>query len=286
MILEESYELQNRTKMPKLGFGTWFIDDDKAAEAVRQAIALGYRHIDTAEAYGNERGVGEGVRTSGVKREDIFVTSKLAAEMKSYESATAAIEETLSKMDIGYLDLMIIHSPQPWAGWRGEKRYFDENKEVWKALEHYYREGKLKAIGVSNFLEDDFESLLPDCEIKPMVNQVLTHIGNTPLSLIDYCNKLGIQMVSYSPVGHGMILKDKTVSDMAVSYGVTPAQLCIRYCIQLGSAAIPKSSNPAHMKENAQVDFVITDEDMAKLKEIKIKEPYGEFSVFPVFSGR
>ena len=286
MILEECYELSNGMKLPKLGFGTWFIDDDKAAVAVSKAIALGYRHIDTAEAYGNERGVGEGIRRSGLPREELFVTTKLAAECKSAETAKKAIEESLRKMDIGYLDLMVIHSPQPWAEWRSEKRYFEENKEVWKVLEEYQQDGWIKAIGVSNFLIDDLESLLSSCTVKPVVNQVLTHIGNTPLSLIDYCVGKGIQMVSYSPVGHGKILQDRTVTKIACRYGVSPARLCIRYCLQLGTAAIPKSSNPVHMKENTDVGFTISDEDMEELKALKLEEPYGELSVFPVFSGK
>ena len=175
MILQECYTLPNGVTIPKLGLGTWFIEDDKAAQAVRNAVASGYRLIDTAQAYGNERGVGEGVRTCGLPREDLFVTSKVAAEAKSYEAAAQSIDETLAKMGLDYLDLMIIHSPQPWAEFRVENRYFAENKEVWRALEDAYAAGKLRAIGVSNFLRDDLENLLEDCRIKPMVNQILLH---------------------------------------------------------------------------------------------------------------
>ena len=175
MILDKTVTLNNGVKIPMLGFGTWCIDDDKAAEAVKTAIDLGYRHIDTAQAYGNERGVGEGVRTCGVPRDELFVVSKVAAENKSYDSAAKSIDETLAKTGLEYLDMMIIHAPQPWAEWRGEKRYFEENREVWRALEDAYDTGKLRAIGVSNFLRDDLESLLPHCRIKPAVNQVLAH---------------------------------------------------------------------------------------------------------------
>ena len=286
MIFEETYTLSNGVRIPKLGFGTWFIDDDKAAEAVRQAVAIGYRHIDTAQAYGNERGVGEGVRTCGVPRDQIFVTSKVAAENKTYESAMASIDETLSRMGLDYLDLMIIHSPQPWAEWRGEKRYFAENREVWKAMEDAHKDGKLRAIGVSNFLQDDLESLLPTCEIRPMVNQILVHIGNTPVSLIEYCKSEGIQVESYSPIAHGQILQNDLVAEMAGKYGVSAARLCVRYAIQIGTAALPKTGNPEHMRENAEVEFVISEEDMSELKNLKFEEPYGEFRVFPVFSGK
>ena len=285
MIFTETYPLSNGTNIPKLGFGTWFIEDNLAAEAVRQAVAAGYRHIDTAQAYDNERGVGEGIRTCGISREQIFVTSKVAAENKTYQSAADSIDETLQKMGLEYLDLMIIHSPQPWAEWRGEKRYFEENKETWKALEDAYKAGKLKAIGVSNFLQDDLESLLPSCEIRPMVNQILLHIGNTPLSLIEYCRSQNIQVESYSPIAHGQILKNPFVTEMAAKYGVTAPQLCVRYAIQMGTAALPKTGNPAHMKENAAIDFLIAEEDMEKLMHLSFEDTYGEFRVFPVFSG-
>ena len=149
MIFKETYTLENGVQIPKLGLGTWFIDDDKAAEAVRAAVKLGYRLIDTAQAYGNERGVGEGVRTCGVPREKLFVASKVAAELKTYASAAKSIDETLEKMGLDYLDQMIIHSPQPWNEFRVEKRYFEENKEVWRALEDAQAAGKVKVIGVS-----------------------------------------------------------------------------------------------------------------------------------------
>ena len=160
MILKETYELANGVQIPRLGLGTWFIDDDKAAEAVRAAVKLGYRLIDTAQAYGNERGVGEGVHTCGIPREELFVASKVAAELKTYEAAAKSIDETLEKMGLDYLDQMIIHSPQPWNEFRVEKRYFEENKEVWRALEDAQAAGKVKVIGVSNLLKDDLENLL------------------------------------------------------------------------------------------------------------------------------
>lgn len=199
MILNETYTLENGLSIPKLGLGTWFIDDDQAAEAVRTAVKLGYRLIDTAQAYGNERGVGEGVRTCGVPREELFVASKVAAELKTYDEAKKSIDETLEKMGLDYLDQMIIHSPQPWNQFRVEKRYSEENKAVWRALEDAQSEGKIKVIGVSNFLRDDLENLLSDCRVKPMVNQILLHISNTDLALLDYCREQGIQVEAYSP---------------------------------------------------------------------------------------
>ena len=286
-ILNENYTLFNGVQIPKLGLGTWFINDKDAAEAVRQAVKLGYRLVDTAQAYMNEAGVGEGVRTCGLPREQIFVTDKIAAEAKSYEDAKKAIDDMLAKTGLDYIDLVIIHAPQPWKKWRNKKdRYFEENKQVWKAMEEAYKAGKLKAIGVSNFLQDDLESLHPSCEIKPMVNQVICHISNTPKELIAFCEKEGILVEAYAPIAHGKVLKNKEIAAMANKYGVTVAQLCIRYDLQLGTVALPKTANPAHMKENAAVDFTISDEDMAALKNIAPIKGYGMMRIMPVFSGK
>ena len=286
MILNETYTLANGMTIPKLGLGTWFIDDDKAAQAVREAVKLGYRLIDTAQAYGNERGVGEGVRTCGLPREQLFVASKVAAELKDYDSAAKSIDETLNKMGLDYLDQIIIHSPQPWTEFRVEKRYFEENRAVWRALEDAQAAGKVKVIGVSNFLRDDLENLLSDCRVRPMVNQILLHISNKDKDLVDYCKEQNIQVEAYSPIAHGEALKNPAIAAMAQKYGVTAAQLCIRYVIQLGTVALPKTADPAHMKDNAAVDFVISAADMDALVHMDRIQSYGDFNVFPVFSGK
>lgn len=286
MILNETFALADGTTIPKLGLGTWFIDDDKAAEAVRDAVALGYRLIDTAQAYGNERGVGEGVRTCGVAREEMFVASKVAAELKTYEEAAASIDETLERMGIDYLDQMIIHSPQPWTEFRVERRYFEENREVWRALEDAQAAGKVRVIGVSNFLRDDLESLLAGCRVRPAVNQILLHIGNTDSELLEYCAGQGILAEAYSPIAHGEALKNPAIAEMAACYGVSVAQLCIRYAIQLGTVALPKTADPDHMRENAAVDFEISEKDMDALRNVERFRDYGAFNVFPVFSGK
>lgn len=156
MILNETYKMSNGLEIPKLGLGIWLIDDNNVAEAVREAVKIGYRHIDTAQAYGNERGVGEAVRTCGISRDEIFVTSKVAAENKTYESTANSIDETLNKMKLDYVDMMVIHSPQPWAEVnQSENRYLPENRQVWKAMEDAVKAGKVRTIGVSNFLEND-----------------------------------------------------------------------------------------------------------------------------------
>ena len=283
MIINETYRLSNGVEIPKLGLGTWFIGDDEAAQAVRDAVEIGYRNIDTAQAYGNERGVGEGVRTSGVARDELFVSTKLAAEIKDYDGAVAAIDQSLATMGLDYIDLMLIHSPQPWADWRGGD-YAEGNREAWRALEDAYQAGKLRSIGVSNFTERDLDNILATATVAPQVNQLLVHAGNTPTELIDYCTSKNILVQAYSPIAHGEILDNQEVAAMAANYGATVPQLCIRYVIQLGTQALPKTANPEHMRSNAQLDFVISDDDMLALKNLEDKD-YGEHSYFPVYSG-
>ena len=287
MILEESYVLSNGVKIPKLGLGTWFIPDEQAAEAVRQATALGYRQIDTAQAYGNEAGIGAGVKSCGVLREEMFVTSMVAAEHKTYEAAAKSIDDSLMKMGLDYIDMMIIHSPQPWAEVnQSSNRYFEENRQVWKAMEAALAAGKVRAIGVSNFLKEDIDSLWETAEVKPMVNQVLCHISNAPAALVQYCQSKGIVMEAYSPVAHGEALKNESIKAMAEKYGVTVPQLCIRFDLQLGMIVLPKAANPEHMKTNAEIDFTILDEDMNTLMNMEKIKDYGEYSRFPVFGGK
>lgn len=278
--------LNNGVKIPQLGLGTWFIDDSDAAEAVK-AARLGYRHFDTAQAYGNERGVGEGIRGCGVSREEIFAVSKVAAEHKTYDSAAKSIDETLLKTGLDYLDMMIIHSPQPWDKVnQSDDRYVEGNRAAWRALEDAYKAGKLRAVGVSNFKKEDIESLLETAEIKPMVNQILLHISNTPAELIKYCGEKGIVVEAYSPIGHGEILNQPDIMAMAEKYGVTVPQLCIRYTLQLGAVSLPKTADPAHMKSNSEVDFEISEQDMEVLKSVKPIESYGKSGVFPVYGGK
>ena len=284
MILDETFTLSNGVEIPKLGLGTWFIADDVAAQAVRDAISIGYRNIDTAQAYGNERGVGEGIRTAGVPREDFFVSTKLAAEIKDYEGAVAAIDGSLATMGLDYVDLMLIHSPQPWSDFRGGD-YSEGNREVWRALEEAYEAGKIRSIGVSNFLEKDVESLLETAKVVPHVNQLLVHVGNTPSDLLEYCALKKVLVQAYSPIAHGAILGNPTVAEVAERYGVSIPQLCIRYTLQLGTQSLPKTGNPEHMRDNAQVDFVISNEDMAALRDLDDRD-YGEYTAFPVYSGK
>lgn len=286
-IFEETLTLNNGVAIPRLALGTWLIDDAAAADAVKAAVAIGYRHIDTAQAYGNERGVGEGIRCCGVPREKLFVTTKVAAEHKIYGAAAASIDASLAKTGLDYLDMIIIHSPQPWAAVnQSDDRYEEGNREAWRALEDAQAAGKVRAIGVSNFNAGDLDNILGACRVKPAVNQVLAHIANTPKALIDRCQAQGIAVEAYSPVAHGEAMKRPEIIAMAEKYGVSVPQLCIRYDWQLGLIVLPKTANPDHMRANAAIDFAISDADMQILLGLAPMTDYGDASVFPVFGGR
>ncbi len=284
MVLQENYKLSNGIAIPKLGLGTWLIDNYNVVQAVKEAIDLGYRHIDTAQAYQNEAGVGKGIRESGVDRKELFVTTKLAAEVKSYNEAAKAIDKSLESMGLDYLDLMIIHSPKPWAAFLTDATYDEGNREAWRALEEAYKAGKLKAIGVSNFEIADLDNILGTCTVKPMVNQILAHISQMPADLIQYCKTNDILVEAYSPIGHGELFKNRDVSAIAEKYQVSVPQLAIRFCLQHGFLPLPKSTNPAHMKNNADLDFEISEGDMAILNNLEQIEDYGDAGKFPVYA--
>lgn len=285
-MLKETFTLSNGVEIPKVGLGTWMIADDQVGQAVVAAVEMGYRHIDTAQAYQNERGVGEGIRTCGVAREELFVTTKLDAGIKDYDTAKEAIEASLNAMQLDYIDLMIIHAPTPWQNFGGEDRFFEGNLAAWRALEEAYAAGKLRAIGVSNFERADIDNLVDNAEVPPMLNQILAHISNMPVDLIDYSQSKGMIVEAYSPVGHGEILKRADIKSIAEKYNVTVPQLAIRFLLQLGLLPLPKTANPAHMKNNADVDFIISDADMETLKTVERIKDYGEASMFPVYGGR
>ncbi len=283
MILQDTFALANGVAIPKLGLGTWRIDDEEVAQVVRNAIEIGYRHIDTAQAYDNERGVGEGLRASGVARGDVFVTTKLAAEYKSYAEAKTRIDGSLQALGLDHIDLMLIHSPQPWAEFREGGHFFEGNLEAWRALEEAYDAGKVRSIGVSNFERADLDNLLDNGRVAPMVNQVLAHVGATPFDLIDYSRSKGILVEAYSPVAHGALLNNREVGTLAEKYSVSVAQLCIRYCLQLDLLPLPTTAHVAHMRSNLDVGFMISDADMETLKGAQSETDYGAAGVFPVF---
>ncbi len=286
-MFNKSLTLSNGVEIPQLALGTWLIDNGRVGAAVKAAVDMGYTHVDTAQAYANERGIGEAIRTCEIARNKLFITTKVAAEHKDYRSAAKGIDGSLKAMGLDYIDLMIIHSPQPWMEVnQSDNRYFEGNLEAWRALTDAYKAGKLRSIGVSNFLKEDIDNIWNNAEVKPMVNQVLCHISNTPLDLIEYCQSKGIVMEAYSPVAHGEALRISAIAEMAKKYGVSIPQLCIRYDIQLGMVVLPKTANPEHMKTNADIDFVISDEDMETLKRAQKIDNYGASSFFPVFGGK
>lgn len=284
-MITKEIKMYNGVKIPVVGYGTWLVDNSVAAEKVKMAIEEGYRHIDSAQAYGNEVGVGKGIKECGLKREDLFIVTKVQAEIKNYEDAKRSIDESLKRLNLDYVDLILIHCPQPWAEFRGPKRYFKENIEVWKALEDAYKEGKARSIGVSNFLVDDLENIINNCEIKPMANQICCHIGHTLVDVIKFCHKNDIVVEAYSPIAHGRALENKVIQQMAEKYNVSVAQLCLQYTLELDTVTLPKASSREHMRDNINFDFHISQEDMIAL--MKLNEfDYGEDAFWPVFNKR
>ena len=186
-------------------------------------------------------------------------------------------------MEVEYIDLVIIHSPQPWDVFGGENRYEKDNLAAWKALEEFQQAGKIRAIGLSNFQQSDVQNILDNGSVKPAVNQILAHITNVPAELIKFCQDNDILVEAYSPIGHGELFKNDSVKEMAEKYSVSIPQLAIRFDYQLGLLPLPKTANPEHMKNNADVDFEISEDDMQTLLSLKKIEDYGEHSNFPVY---
>ncbi|MDE6441629.1 MAG: aldo/keto reductase, partial [Clostridia bacterium] len=252
-MLKEDYVLNNGVKIPKLGLGTWQMSETQAEEATLNALKLGYRQIDTAAAYGNEAGVGRGIKKSGIKREDIFITTKIQAEIKTAEGAAEAIENSLKLLDSDYIDLMLIHAPMPWDEIcyrkpRPAHRYEKENVAVWKVMEKYLESGKLRAIGLSNFEIHDILNIIENTSVKPAVNQVRCYVGHTPRKAINFAREQGILIQAYSPNATGRLLSNETATRLAEKYKVTVPQLAIRYDLQLGTHPLPKTANVLHME--------------------------------------
>lgn len=269
-MLKENFVLSNGVKIPKIGFGTWQIANEVVFGPVTEALKAGYIHIDSASGYGNEEGVGEAVRASGIPRAELFITTKVPAEIKSYEAAVENIHSSLEKLDLGYIDLLLIHAPQPWdKPWQAGHRYYEENKDVYRAMEEAYDAGKVKAIGVSNFFIEDLKNILTHCKIKPMVNQISFHIGNTQDEIVAFCREHDILIEGYSPIATGRLLEHVEVGKMAEKYGVSIAQLCIKYVLQHDILPLPKSANNERIVQNTELDFVISAEDMIYLDGLK-----------------
>ncbi|GEN95447.1 aldo/keto reductase [Pediococcus ethanolidurans] len=271
-VLTETFELANGVKIPKVGFGTWQTPaGDVAYQAVRNALKVGYRHIDTAKAYGNEADVGRAVRDSGIARDQIFVTSKLPAQSKTYDEAMADFESTFKKLDIDYVDLYLVHAPWPWS--QIGKDCDEGNVEVWRAMQDIYASGRVKAIGVSNFNVHDLENVMADAKIKPMVNQIQYYVGFTEPKITEFAKKNNILVEAYSPLATGGLLRNEKMATLAKKYDVSVAQMALRFCLQNGILPLPKAVGEDHIENNAKLDFEISDADMVTLNNMPDTAP-------------
>ncbi len=261
--------LSNGVKMPCIGYGTWQAPDSGiTVNNVMTALRSGYRHVDTAAIYGNEESVGEGVRKSGIAREDVFVTTKHWITERGYQKTIAACEGSLKKLGLDYIDLYLIHWP---AVARCDPKWEETNLDTWRGFERLYKDGKVRAIGVSNFLPVQLDSLIRNCEIGPMVNQIEFHPGCLQRETVSYSRYKGMIVEAWSPLGSGAVLKDAFLAKIAAGYGKTVAQLCIRFALQNGVIPLPKSSSPARIQSNTDVfDFEISPEDMRAIADMPI----------------
>jgi len=266
--LTDTYTLNTGAAIPKIGFGTWQIPNgDDAYDATLFALKSGYRHIDTARVYGNEESVGQAIRDSGIKREDIFLTTKLPAEVKTYEGALEKFETSLTTLGVDYVDLYLIHAPWPWSDRGGD--YTEGNIQAWKAMEKIFRSGRAKAIGVSNFAIKDLEAILESGTIVPAVNQIRFFIGHTSEDVTKFCEDHGILIEAYSPLATGQILGNPHVQKIADKYNTSVAQISLRYTIQRGTVTLPKSTHEEYIVQNADIDFEIDATDMTYLDSLK-----------------
>lgn len=265
--LQDTYTLANDVQIPCIGFGTWQTPDGEIAiNSVKAALKAGYRHIDTAACYGNEASVGQAIKESGVPREEIFVTSKVWNTERGYEKTLAAFETTMAKLDLDYVDLYLIHWP---AAANQFENWKEINAQTWRALEELYIKGKVKAIGVSNFLPHHLEALLEGAKVVPMVNQIEYHPGFMQAESVAFCKAHNILVEAWSPLGTGNVLNNEPLIMMAQKYSKTVAQICIRWVLQHGLLPLPKSITESRIIENTEVfDFELKEEDMAIIDAI------------------
>ena len=262
-----TYTLANGVEMPKIGFGTWRTKGQQTVDLVKYAIETGYTSIDTAAAYENEEFVGQGIRESGAKREDLFITTKLRNRYHGYDTTLFAFDESMKKLGLDYLDLYLIHWPNPI---QYRTTWQEATIGTWKAFEELYKAGRIRAIGVSNFMPHHIELLKAHCEILPMVNQLRLCPGVTQPEVVAYCKKNNILVEAYSPFGTGAIFKVPQMQQLAQKYGRSVGQICLRWSMQMGWLPLPKSANPDRVKENLNVfDFELEPEDVELIANLK-----------------
>ena len=265
--LTDTFVLANGVEIPCIGYGTWQTPSgDVARDSVKAALDAGYRHIDTAFAYGNEADVGEGIKASGVNRKDIFLTTKHWITERGYEKTVAAIDASLKNLDVDYLDLYLVHWPcveKVSPNWK------EINAETWRGFEKAYKEGKIRALGVSNYQQKHLEALDEFATVKPVVNQIEFHPGYTQIDNVRYCQNRGMLVQAWSPLGNGAVLKDETLAAIAAKYGRSVAQICICFALQNDVLPLPKSVTPSRIAENARVfDFELAEDDVKTLMEM------------------
>ncbi len=262
--LTSTYTLANGIKIPIVGFGTWQTPDGEVAvSSVKAALQEGYRHIDTAQAYKNEEGVGRAIKESGIPREEIFLTTKLWNKNHSYDLTMSSFAESLEKLQTDYVDLFLIHWPNP-VDFRDH--WQEANAQSWKAMEELYEAGKIKAIGVSNFRPHHIEELKKTAKILPMVNQIFLAPGEKQEAVVAYCEENNIRLEAYSPLGTGKIFAVPEMQELAAKHDKTIAQIALRWSLQHGFLPLPKSVTPSRIRENAQLfNFELSAADMAQI---------------------
>lgn len=264
----EYYILSNGVKIPSIGYGTWQIPNSAiGVAALKNALSIGYRHVDTAAGYNNEESVGIAMRESGIPREEIFVTSKLQNSAHGYDNTMAAFEQTMRNLNMDYLDLYLIHWPNP-APFRDH--WQEANAGTWRAFEELHKAGRIRAIGISNFRERHIEALMETATVAPMVNQIRLCPGDTQDELVAFCRERGMLMEAYSPLGIGAIFAVPELIAIAEKYGRSIAQIALRWSLQMGFLPLPKSVTAERIRENLQVfDFTLAPEDMAAISSLK-----------------
>lgn len=265
--LTDCYTLINGVTIPCIGFGTWQISNgESAVDAVQKAIDLGYRHIDTAAGYGNEESVGLAIKAAGIPREELFITSKLHNSRRGYEDTVTAFNETMEKLDLEYLDLYLIHWPNP-AKYR--ECWKEMNAESWRAIEDLYKEGRIRAIGISNFLPHHIDALLETATIVPMVNQIRLCPGSIQNEVVAYCREKNMLLEAYSPLATGKVFGVEELETIAAKHNKSVAGICMRFSLHMGFLPLPKTVNKGRMLENADVfDFELTEEEIRVLSEL------------------